>query len=358
MAVGLITGFRSNSREALDKRKGPYKNRAEALASLDTLLRFVGLEVIIVENATFDAAGNYIGGFAARYVFEGGIDDVNLKKVDYSSTGLEAISEGNGIGWRLIGKNPALYGDVGLYAVDISESGMASTSKGATGTSSFAGGIATEASGIGSFAIGDGTKAEGINSLSSGTGTHASGSQSMSVGESTTAGGDNSAALGNGASAAGAGSLAAGLGVLAKNTASVAMGRYNVGSSFTNIFELGIGTDDVNRKNGLEVVASGLVKAPSASLSMLSSEASNSKAVITKEYFDTYASPGSGDKTFLFDQGTASGVWDITHNMGKRPSVTIMDSAGTSVSGVVEYIDDDSLKIYFNTSFSGSATLN
>lgn len=48
-------------------------------------------------------------------------------------TGLEALDEGNGIGWRLIGVNPDNYGSIGLGAVDTSTSLVASLSFGATG---------------------------------------------------------------------------------------------------------------------------------------------------------------------------------------------------------------------------------
>lgn len=56
-----------------------------------------------------------------------------------SPTGLEAIDEGNGIGWRLIGRNAANYGNIGLNAVDFSVSNSASSVNGARGVNSFVG---------------------------------------------------------------------------------------------------------------------------------------------------------------------------------------------------------------------------
>ena len=54
-----------------------------------------------------------------------------------SPTGLERLDEGKGDGWRLIGKDPANYGNIGTRATDLSNSTSASTTKGSTGTDSF-----------------------------------------------------------------------------------------------------------------------------------------------------------------------------------------------------------------------------
>lgn len=53
-----------------------------------------------------------------------------------SVTGLEAIDEGNGVGWRLIGRDPDNYGNIGLNAIDFSNSDAVSTERGSTGENS------------------------------------------------------------------------------------------------------------------------------------------------------------------------------------------------------------------------------
>jgi hypothetical protein len=53
-------------------------------------------------------------------------------------------------------------------------------------------------------------------------------------------------------------------------------------------------------------------------------------------------------KTYVFEQATASSVWEIVHNLGKRPSVTVVDSTCEEVVGDVKYIDDNKLIITFN----------
>jgi hypothetical protein len=52
-------------------------------------------------------------------------------------------------------------------------------------------------------------------------------------------------------------------------------------------------------------------------------------------------------KTYVFEQATASSVWEIVHNLGKRPSVTVVDSTCEEVVGDVTYIDDNKLIIKF-----------
>jgi len=66
----------------------------------------------------------------------------------------------------------------------------------------------------------------------------------------------------------------------------------------------------------------------------------------------------TGDLNFTFTQGTPATTWTITHNLGKFPSVSVVDTADTQVYGDVEYIDDNSLRITFSAAFGGKAYLN
>lgn len=63
-------------------------------------------------------------------------------------------------------------------------------------------------------------------------------------------------------------------------------------------------------------------------------------------------------ETFVFVQSSASGTWTINHNLGKKPSVTVVDSADNQVVGDVEYIDENNLTVTFCGAFSGKAYLN
>jgi len=66
----------------------------------------------------------------------------------------------------------------------------------------------------------------------------------------------------------------------------------------------------------------------------------------------------AADKNYIHEQGVPSASWVISHNMNKKPSVMVFDSAGTEVVGSVKYLDDNTIRISFSAAFSGKATLN
>jgi hypothetical protein len=70
------------------------------------------------------------------------------------------------------------------------------------------------------------------------------------------------------------------------------------------------------------------------------------------------ASPESIAQTYTHQQSQASTTWTITHNLGRRPSVTIVDSAGDLVRGDVRYVSDDQVVLTFSAAFGGYAYLN
>lgn len=57
-------------------------------------------------------------------------------------------------------------------------------------------------------------------------------------------------------------------------------------------------------------------------------------------------------------QSVASATWVIVHNLKKRPSVSVVDSAENIVIGDVKYDSDSQVTINFNFAFSGKAYLN
>jgi hypothetical protein len=64
------------------------------------------------------------------------------------------------------------------------------------------------------------------------------------------------------------------------------------------------------------------------------------------------------DKTFEFTQGVPSLVWTIQHNLGKFPSVSIVDTGNTTVISQIDYIDNNNLTITNSAQFAGKAYLN
>lgn len=63
-------------------------------------------------------------------------------------------------------------------------------------------------------------------------------------------------------------------------------------------------------------------------------------------------------KRYTHHQLASVDTWSINHNLGKYPSVTIVDSAGTMVVGDILYIDENNLQVTFSSAFSGKAYLN
>lgn len=66
----------------------------------------------------------------------------------------------------------------------------------------------------------------------------------------------------------------------------------------------------------------------------------------------------SSDKNYVHTQSTASDTWNITHNLYKYPSVTVVDSANNEVIGDITYIDLNNIQIKFNGAFAGKAYIN
>ena len=56
-------------------------------------------------------------------------------------------------------------------------------------------------------------------------------------------------------------------------------------------------------------------------------------------------------------QTSPSATWTITHPLGGKPSVTVVDSADSVVVGEVTYVDNETVRIEFSGAFSGYAYL-
>ena len=65
----------------------------------------------------------------------------------------------------------------------------------------------------------------------------------------------------------------------------------------------------------------------------------------------------SETRRFEFSQQTAAATWVITHTLGGKPQVTIVDSADTHVFGEVQYNSNTQITVLFSAAFSGKAYL-
>lgn len=111
------------------------------------------------------------------------------------------------------------------------------------------------------------------------------------------------------------------------------------------------------RKNGFEVYHSGTVRAASLTDALI--VAGDGFTIITKQYLEAnYSATGAADKNYLHTQGTPAATWNVAHNLGKYPSVTVLDGFNSEVAGEVTHTDINNLIINFNGGFSGTATIN
>lgn len=63
------------------------------------------------------------------------------------------------------------------------------------------------------------------------------------------------------------------------------------------------------------------------------------------------------NRRFVYEQGVPSSTWNIVHDLGGFPSVSVVDSAKTQVVGEVTYIDEENVVIEFASAFTGFAFL-
>ncbi|MTE26328.1 tail fiber domain-containing protein [Winogradskyella ouciana] len=185
-------------------------------------------------------------------------------------SGLEQITEGGNTGWRLKGKNPENFGNIGNNAIDFSSSTVSGTTYGATGANSFA---------LGTFSIASGNLSTAIGQAAT-----ASGYSSTAIGESAFTNANNAIALGS---------------TRAQSYYSTSIGRSNIGGGNQTtwvatdpIFEIGNG-DFTTPANALTVLKNGTILANSFSLDLINSPdvaiPSPERMLVTKEYVDAQA---------------------------------------------------------------------
>ena len=63
-------------------------------------------------------------------------------------------------------------------------------------------------------------------------------------------------------------------------------------------------------------------------------------------------------ETYIHNQISPASTWSIQHNLGRYPSVSIVDSGGSIVLGAVKYISENEIQISFSAAFAGRAFLN
>ena len=74
--------------------------------------------------------------------------------------------------------------------------------------------------------------------------------------------------------------------------------------------------------------------------------------------FSVFTLASQGTPTFIFTQGVPATVWNIQHNLGKFPSVSVINNNNIVINGEVTYIDNNNVQLNFSAGFTGKAYLN
>jgi len=68
--------------------------------------------------------------------------------------------------------------------------------------------------------------------------------------------------------------------------------------------------------------------------------------------------PPGTDLTYVHNQLVASDTWTIHHQLGKYPSIMVVDSGGDVVAGDITYNDINAAIVRFSVPFGGQAFCN
>jgi hypothetical protein len=66
----------------------------------------------------------------------------------------------------------------------------------------------------------------------------------------------------------------------------------------------------------------------------------------------------SGNGAYHHVQDLSSTVWQISHNLGFNPSITIHDEDENVIIGAIEYVDENTVNLLFNTAVAGNVHLS
>ncbi|MEN9610285.1 MAG: hypothetical protein RLZZ628_1099 [Bacteroidota bacterium] len=240
------------------------------------------------------------------YVYE---NSLNYNGERLESSQLESIVQDNKMGYRLLGYNPANYGNIGNIALDLSASSGASTTRGATGDNSVAFGMDVTSSAVASFAAGYATQATKLTDVAIGYMTTASGGASSAFGNQTTASGVNAHAIGyksiaSGGSATAFGTLttasdintlATGYMTLANGNTATALGN-QTNASGINAFSVGyktIASGNTATAFGNQAQASGLNTLSSGYIAVASGNTATAFGNQTKAIGDNATAMGA-----------------------------------------------------------------
>jgi len=306
----------------------------------------------------------------------------------YETSAIGGNSHAGGFQSITIGENSFAHGDSCIaqgensYAIGFYTSAFGIDGANATGSETMAFGIGSHAEGAstqangqyshaegnGSISTGDTSHAEGDGCLASGYGSHAEGNATSATGQYSHAEGDITQAIGSYSHAEGANNIAYGSGSHAEGLnnstssfsshiegqgniitisaprAAHAEGQYCINLVATQQHVVGIGSDDLNKKNGFEVYTTGLVRAPQESIQVINEDTTN-KALVTKEYAD-------------FRPVTITGtLLTLDYYVGDFRKLTMSNSNNVTISSITNMTMGQAMIVYVNKTGSGTLTI-
>jgi len=275
-----------------------------------------------------------------------GLGTLATQNGTFISPSIVPLDEGGGIGHVINGRTSANYGNIGLYATDLSFSDATSSVRGATGQSSFTTGTNTRASSINAVALNGTTIASGINSLATGNSTTASNQEATAMGGFTTSSGHRSMAVNSSNTASGYASFVAN-----ENNTSPSYGETVIGVNATNYtpssattfnsgdrqFTVGIGASSGARADGLQVMKNGIVTTPSLTQALIDADATG-KILTTKEWVQ--ANTGGSGSTNLSTTYAPTTV-TIVSSSGTDATVNAVDGTNAGVVTPTQKADWD-----------------
>ncbi len=301
---------------------------------LDIPYQIIKLPIVADFPIEGDPTKVYLAEDTGTFYLWNGVDGVYEQITSNAfPTGLERITEGGNTGWRLIGRNPNNYGNIGMNAVDISTSTSASATKGANGQYSFAQGLNTRAFGTSAVSLGTDTQATAQYSFA-----HGSGSQATS--NSAEAGGNSNIASGNS-------SVAKGIGNRARSFAEFSIGQWGTDytpisstSPYNNtdrVFNLGNGLSDIARSDAFTVFKNGAVKLFAGALTSITNGVAGFFTFNSTDSNRPYIHNGTEWKGLAYLDDITGGAVDSVNG---QTGVVVLDSDDISEGATNLYFTD------------------
>lgn len=205
----------------------------------------------------------------------------------------------------------------------------------------------TYANGRASHAEGEYTYANGLASHAEGKNTYANGDLSHAQNEYTFAGGRASSAIGNKTYANGANSFTSGTYTIANHDSEVSIGKYN--KTYTDaIFNIGIGTSDLDRKNAVDVRTTGV-----AYFHQSAYVYDPTVVNLKKQYPNTY--DNFGDESQVVSMSYWQISYNVTYDLIKAKTDGIPDSV-RSIDKFDTSFQDKNVLHYTTQHFDGDRT--